>query len=70
MDALTFKLSKEVKGDVKVNAVCPGWVRTRMGGEGATRSVEKGAETIVWAATLPASGPSGKIFRDKRELDW
>jgi NAD(P)-dependent dehydrogenase (short-subunit alcohol dehydrogenase family) len=70
LDALTFKLAKEVKGDLKVNAVCPGWVRTRMGGSGASRPVEKGAETIVWAATLPASGPSGKIFRDKRELGW
>jgi NAD(P)-dependent dehydrogenase (short-subunit alcohol dehydrogenase family) len=70
LDALTFKLAKEVRGFVKVNAVCPGWVRTRMGGTGATRTVEKGAETIVWLATLPASGPSGKVFRDKRELAW
>jgi NAD(P)-dependent dehydrogenase (short-subunit alcohol dehydrogenase family) len=70
MDALTFKLSKELRGDVKVNAVCPGWVRTRMGGAGAARSVEKGAETIIWLARLPASGPSGKVFRDKKELGW
>ncbi len=70
MDALTFKLSKEVRSFVKVNAVCPGWVRTRMGGAGATRSVEKGAETIVWLATLPVSGPTGKVFRDKKELGW
>ena len=43
------------------------WLRHRWG---AARGVEKGAETIVWLATLPASGPSGKVFRDKRELGW
>jgi hypothetical protein len=41
-----------------------------MGGSGASRPVEKGAETVVWLATLPASGPNGKVFRDKRELAW
>jgi NAD(P)-dependent dehydrogenase (short-subunit alcohol dehydrogenase family) len=70
LGALTLKLSKEVHGDLKVNAVCPGWVRTRMGGEGATRPVEKGAETIVWLASLPADGPNGRVFRDKRPLEW
>ncbi|MBI3549269.1 MAG: SDR family NAD(P)-dependent oxidoreductase [Elusimicrobia bacterium] len=70
LDALTLKLSKEVAGDVKVNAVCPGWVRTRMGGRAAPRPVEKGAETIVWLATLPMDGPSGGVFRDKRPLEW
>jgi len=70
LDALTYKLSRELKGDVKANAVCPGWVKTRMGGEGATRPVEKGAETVVWLATLPEDGPSGKVFRDKRPLAW
>jgi NAD(P)-dependent dehydrogenase (short-subunit alcohol dehydrogenase family) len=70
LGALTLKLSKEVRGDVKVNAVCPGWVRTRMGGQGASRPVEKGAETIVWLAGLPADGPNGGAFRDKRPLEW
>lgn len=70
LDALTVKLAQEVRGDVKVNAVCPGWVRTRMGGASAPRPVEKGAETIVWAATLPADGPSGGVFRDQRALAW
>jgi NAD(P)-dependent dehydrogenase (short-subunit alcohol dehydrogenase family) len=70
LNALTVKLASEVPGDVKVNAVCPGWVRTRMGGAGATRGVEKGAETIVWLATLPASGPSGGFFRDRRRIAW
>jgi NAD(P)-dependent dehydrogenase (short-subunit alcohol dehydrogenase family) len=70
LNALTFKLAGEVRGDVKVNAVCPGWVRTRMGGRYARRSPAKGAETIVWLATLPASGPSGGLFRDRRPIPW
>ena len=72
LNALTVKLAEEVRGspDVKVNAVCPGWVRTRMGGTGASRSVERGAETIVWLATLPEDGPSGGFFRDRRAIPW
>ncbi|HEX6276151.1 MAG TPA: hypothetical protein VFZ53_24085, partial [Polyangiaceae bacterium] len=54
----------------RVNAVCPGWVRTRMGGAGASRSVEKGASGIVWAATLGEGGPNGSFFRDARAIDW
>jgi NAD(P)-dependent dehydrogenase (short-subunit alcohol dehydrogenase family) len=70
LNALTVKLAQEVSGDLKVNAVCPGWVRTRMGGAGATRTVEKGAETIVWLATLNADGPNGGFFRDKQSIPW
>jgi NAD(P)-dependent dehydrogenase (short-subunit alcohol dehydrogenase family) len=70
LDALTLKLAAEVRGDVKVNAACPGWVRTRMGGSGTRRSVEKGAETIVWLATLPAGGRNGGFFRDRRRIPW
>ena len=61
----------ETEGDnIKVNAVCPYWVKTRMGGPDAPRDVEDGAETIVWLATLPDDGPSGGFFRDKRPMDW
>lgn len=70
LNALTVKLAQEVSGDVKVNAACPGWVRTRMGGDGAPRSVEQGAETIVWLATLPRDGPTGGFFRDKQPIPW
>jgi NAD(P)-dependent dehydrogenase (short-subunit alcohol dehydrogenase family) len=72
LDALTKKLADEVASgvDVKVNAVCPGWVRTRMGGDSAPRSVERGADGVVWAATLEASGPNGGFFRDRRRLPW
>ena len=52
-----------------INAVCPGWVRTDMGGHGASRSVEKGAASIVWAATR-AGEPTGGFFRDGRRIDW
>ena len=52
-----------------INAVCPGWVRTDMGGRGASRSVEKGAGSIVWAATRTHE-PTGGFFRDGRRIDW
>jgi NAD(P)-dependent dehydrogenase (short-subunit alcohol dehydrogenase family) len=70
MNALTVKLAQELRGDVKVNAVCPGWVRTRMGGMGADLVVEDSVDTIVWLATLPASGPSGGFFRDREKIPW
>jgi NAD(P)-dependent dehydrogenase (short-subunit alcohol dehydrogenase family) len=70
LNALTVRLSQEARGDVKVNAVCPGWVRTRMGGSGAPRSVERGADTIVWLATLPSDGPSGGLFRNRKPVPW
>ena len=70
LNALTIKLASEMGGDVKVNAACPGWVRTRMGGPGASSSVEQGADTIVWLATLPADGPSGGFFRHRRAIPW
>ena len=53
-----------------VNAVCPGWVRTDMGGSGASRSVEKGAETPVWLASEASSDLSGKFFRDMKQIPW
>ena len=65
-----FELASEVSGDIKINSVCPGWVRTRMGGEGASRSVEEGAAGVVWAATLPPNGPTGGFFRDGNPLPW
>jgi NAD(P)-dependent dehydrogenase (short-subunit alcohol dehydrogenase family) len=71
LNAMTIQLAAATRGTgVLVNCVDPGWVRTRMGGSGAPRSVDVGAETIVWAATLGADGPTGRFFRDKRQMDW
>ncbi|MEM6927388.1 MAG: SDR family NAD(P)-dependent oxidoreductase [Myxococcota bacterium] len=71
MNALTRVLHSELHArGVRVNAVCPGWVRTDMGGSAASRSVEDGASGIVWAATLPADGPSGGFFRDGQPIEW
>jgi hypothetical protein len=50
--------------------MCPGWVKTDMGGSGATRTVEQGAETALWLAALENNGPTGKFFRDRKEIDW
>jgi NAD(P)-dependent dehydrogenase (short-subunit alcohol dehydrogenase family) len=70
LNALTVKVSQAVHGDVKVNATCPGWVRTEMGGSGAPRSPEEAANTLVWLATLPAEGPNGGSFRDRESILW
>lgn len=70
LNALTVKVAEAVRGDVKANAMCPGWVRTDMGGAGASRSPEQAADTIVWLATLPQDGPSGGFFRDRRPIPW
>lgn len=70
LNALTVKVSQAVRGDVKANAMCPGWVRTDMGGAGAPRSPEEAADTLVWLATLPADGPNGGFFRDRKPIPW
>ncbi len=53
-----------------VNSICPGWVRTDMGGSSANRSVEKGAETPVWMASDPDFNTTGRFFRDKQQINW
>ena len=70
LNALTVRLSKELPPAVKINAMCPGWVRTRMGGDAADRTPDEGAATAVWLATLPADGPAGGFFRDRKAIDW
>jgi NAD(P)-dependent dehydrogenase (short-subunit alcohol dehydrogenase family) len=70
LNALSYCLGRSVEGDVKVNAMCPGWVRTRMGGGNAELSPEEAADTAVWLATLPADGPTGGFFRDRKSIAW
>ncbi|MCF2529947.1 SDR family oxidoreductase [Yinghuangia soli] len=70
LNALTRMLAAELRPHrILVNAVCPGWVATDMGGPGG-RPVTDGAAGIVWAATLPDDGPTGGFFRDARPLPW
>lgn len=71
LNALTRITAAELKGtNIKVNAVCPGWVRTDMGGPNADRSVEEGADTPVWLATLPDNGPTSGFFRNRKPISW
>ena len=68
--ALTRVVAAAVRGNVKVNAMCPGWVRTDMGGPAAPRSPEDAADTLAWLATLPDDGPTDGFFRDRRPISW
>lgn len=71
LNALTRMLADELRSSgVLVNSVCPGWVKTEMGGPEAPRSVGEGAAGVVWAATLPEGGPTGGFFRDGEPLPW
>jgi NAD(P)-dependent dehydrogenase (short-subunit alcohol dehydrogenase family) len=70
LNALTRMLASELQGDrILVNAVCPGWVATDMGGSGG-RPVREGAASVLWAVDLPPDGPTGGFFRDGRPLLW
>ncbi|RZB17152.1 SDR family oxidoreductase [Streptomyces sp. F001] len=70
LNALTRKFADELRAErILVNAVCPGWIATDMGGP-AGGPVDQGAAGAVWAATLPDTGPSGGFFRDGRPLPW
>ena len=70
LNAMTLALSRELPNDIKINAMCPGWVQTRMGGEEASSSPQQGADTAIWLATLEAVGPTGGFFRDRQRIDW
>jgi NAD(P)-dependent dehydrogenase (short-subunit alcohol dehydrogenase family) len=71
LNALTRIFARELASrHIRVNAVCPGWVRTDMGGTHAERDVATGAASIVWAALLDRDGPTGGFFRDGHAIPF
>ncbi|MGG0175867.1 SDR family NAD(P)-dependent oxidoreductase [Gottfriedia acidiceleris] len=70
LNGLTRLLAAESKGDIKINAVDPGWVSTDMGGPSAPRTPEQAAKSIIWLATIGSEGPNGGFFRDGIRIDW
>ncbi len=69
--AYTRILAQELSGTgILVNAMCPGWVKTEMGGPNATREIADSADTALWLATLPGDGPTGGFFKDREPLPW
>ena len=73
LNALTRHVARDLASDPRrprVNAVCPGWVRTDMGGPGAPLTVQQGAASILWATDLGPDGPNGGFFRDGRPAPW
>jgi NAD(P)-dependent dehydrogenase (short-subunit alcohol dehydrogenase family) len=70
INSLTAVMAADLSGkNIKVNSLCPGWVKTDMGGAGAYRSLAEGADTAVWLATA-ARIPTGKFFADRKETEW
>lgn len=71
LNMLTKLFASEVDGkNLKINSICPGWVKTDMGGSGAPRTIEEGISGMIWAATLDEGGPNGGFFRDGKPIDW
>jgi NAD(P)-dependent dehydrogenase (short-subunit alcohol dehydrogenase family) len=69
LNALTRIVARELAPRrIRVNSICPGWVRTDMGGRNAPRSVQEGAASVLFGVTLSENGPTGKVFRDGREI--
>lgn len=70
LNGLTRLVAAEIKGDITINAVDPGWVSTDMGGSSAPRTPKQAAESILWLATIGPEGPNGGFFRDGKRIDW
>jgi NAD(P)-dependent dehydrogenase (short-subunit alcohol dehydrogenase family) len=70
LNGLTRLVAAETKGDIKINAVDPGWVSTDMGGPSAPRTPREAAESILWLATIGSEGPNGGFFRDGKQIPW
>lgn len=70
LNGLTRLAAAEINGDIKINAVDPGWVSSDMGGPSAPRTPKRAAESIMWLATIGPEGPNGGFFRDGKQIDW
>ncbi len=71
VNVITRILADELQDEnILINSMCPGWVKTDLGGPGATRELAEGADTAIWLATLPDDGPSGLFFRDRTPIPW
>ena len=70
LNAVTAILAAELRGTVAVNSVCPGWVKTDMGGRNAERDVADGADTAVWLALDAPETLTGKFVRDRKVIAW
>ena len=70
LNAVTGILSAELRGTIAVNSMCPGWVRTEMGGANAERDVSQGADTAMWLALDAPQDLSGKFLRDRKVIAW
>ncbi len=70
LNGLTQLVAAESKGDIKINAVDPGWVSTDMGGPSAPRTPKQAAESILWLATIGPEGPNGGFYKDGTRVDW
>jgi NAD(P)-dependent dehydrogenase (short-subunit alcohol dehydrogenase family) len=70
LNGLTRLVAAEISGDIKINAVDPGWVSSDMGGPSAPRTPKQAAQSILWLATIGPEGPNGGFFRDGKQIDW
>jgi NAD(P)-dependent dehydrogenase (short-subunit alcohol dehydrogenase family) len=70
LNGLTQLVAAEINGDIKINAVDPGWVSSDMGGPSAPRTPKQAAESILWLATVGSEGPNGGFFRDGQQIEW
>ena len=70
LNGLTQLIAAEINGDIKINAVDPGWVSSDMGGPSAPRTPKQAAESILWLAAIGPKGPNGEFFRDGKRIDW
>jgi NAD(P)-dependent dehydrogenase (short-subunit alcohol dehydrogenase family) len=70
LNAFTVTAAKNLPKNIKINSMCPGWVKTRMGGDTAPRTPEQGAETAIWLANADEDSATGQFFRDKKMIPW